>query len=47
MAWTSHQRCPHVRAKHGLTRTWQSVDLFGDLSVAENLAVAAVKTILA
>jgi len=34
---------PHIRAKHGLTRTWQSVDLFNDLSVAENLAVAATE----
>ena len=43
MAWTSHPARPHIRAKHGLTRTWQSVDLFNDLSVAENLAVAATE----
>src|ERR671937_651222 len=32
---------PHVRARHGLSRTWQSTELFDDLSVRENLAVAA------
>jgi ABC-type branched-subunit amino acid transport system ATPase component len=31
----------HVRARAGLARTWQSGDLFEDLSVGENLAVAA------
>ena len=30
-----------VRARSGLARTWQSGDLFDDLSVGENLAVAA------
>jgi branched-chain amino acid transport system ATP-binding protein len=32
---------PQVRARAGLARTWQSGDLFDDLSVGENLAVAA------
>jgi ABC-type branched-subunit amino acid transport system ATPase component len=32
---------PHLRARAGLARTWQSGDLFDDLTVAENLSVAA------
>ena len=32
---------PHVRARRGLARTWQAGDLFDDLSVRENLRVAA------
>ncbi len=32
---------PHRRARRGLARTWQSGDLFDDLSVRENLLVAA------
>jgi branched-chain amino acid transport system ATP-binding protein len=32
---------PHVRARMGLSRTWQSTELFDDLNVRENLAVAA------
>jgi branched-chain amino acid transport system ATP-binding protein len=32
---------PHVRARRGLARTWQSVELFDDLSVRENLLVAS------
>jgi len=32
---------PHLRARAGLVRTWQSGDLFDDLTVGENLAVAA------
>src|ERR1700691_4335745 len=32
---------PHARARHGLARTWQSIELFDDLSVGENLAVCA------
>jgi branched-chain amino acid transport system ATP-binding protein len=34
---------PHVRARRGLARTWQTVELFDDLSVRENLTVAAAK----
>src|SRR3954453_21883975 len=32
---------PHVRARRGLVRTWQSVELFDDLTVEENLLVAS------
>jgi branched-chain amino acid transport system ATP-binding protein len=31
----------HVRARRGLARTWQSIELFDDLTVGENLAVAS------
>jgi branched-chain amino acid transport system permease protein len=31
----------HERARRGLSRTWQSTELFDDLDVRENLAVAA------
>ena len=31
----------HRRARAGLRRTWQSVELFDDLTIAENLMVAA------
>jgi branched-chain amino acid transport system ATP-binding protein len=32
---------PHMRAVRGLARTWQSTELFDDLTVRENLAVAS------
>jgi branched-chain amino acid transport system ATP-binding protein len=32
---------PHLRAQRGLARTWQSTELFDDLTVRENLAVAS------
>jgi branched-chain amino acid transport system ATP-binding protein len=32
---------PHRRVRAGLARTWQSVELFDDLTVAENLAAVA------
>lgn len=32
---------PHLRARRGLARTWQAAELFDDLSVYENLAVAS------
>ncbi|MEM9517146.1 MAG: ATP-binding cassette domain-containing protein, partial [Actinomycetota bacterium] len=32
---------PHERARRGLRRTWQSLELFDDLSVRDNLRVAA------
>jgi len=32
---------PHSRAVRGLARTWQSTELFDDLTVRENLAVAS------
>jgi branched-chain amino acid transport system ATP-binding protein len=31
----------HARARMGLARTWQSIELFDDLAVAENLEVVA------
>src|SRR5581483_10960227 len=34
---------PHIRARRGLARTWQSVELFDDLSVRENLHVASYR----
>ncbi|MCD9199065.1 ABC transporter ATP-binding protein [Aeromicrobium wangtongii] len=36
----SHQR-PHARVRAGLSRTWQGVELFDDLTVEENLTVAS------
>lgn len=35
---------PHRRARLGLARTWQSIELFDDLSVRENLSVASGRT---
>jgi branched-chain amino acid transport system ATP-binding protein len=32
---------PHQRARSGLARTWQATELFDDLTVGENVAVAA------
>jgi branched-chain amino acid transport system ATP-binding protein len=32
---------PHVRARRGLARTWQSTELFDDLTVRENVEVGA------
>jgi len=34
---------PHERARSGLARTWQAGELFDDLSVGENLAVATAR----
>src|SRR4051794_26196225 len=34
-------KAPHERSRLGLARTWQSVELFDDLTVRENVAVAA------
>jgi branched-chain amino acid transport system ATP-binding protein len=34
-------KAPHERARRGLARTWQSIELFDDLTVRENVAVAA------
>ncbi|MDX3457101.1 ABC transporter ATP-binding protein [Streptomyces sp. ME02-8801-2C] len=34
---------PHDRVRHGLARTWQSIELFDGLTVAENVAVATAQ----
>jgi branched-chain amino acid transport system ATP-binding protein len=36
-----NRKRPHARVRAGLGRTWQAVELFDDLSVAENVAVSA------
>jgi ABC-type branched-subunit amino acid transport system ATPase component/branched-subunit amino acid ABC-type transport system permease component len=42
---------PYQRARMGLSRTWQSLELFGDLSVRENVQVAdeqvSIRSVLA
>lgn len=35
---------PHQRARAGLGRTWQAVELFGDLTVRENISVATARS---
>jgi branched-chain amino acid transport system ATP-binding protein len=34
---------PHERARRGLARTWQAIELFDDLTVGENVAVASAR----
>jgi branched-chain amino acid transport system ATP-binding protein len=34
---------PHARARRGLARTWQSTELFDDLTVRENIEVGAAR----
>ena len=40
-------RAPHRLAHHGLTRTWQTLELFDDISVRSNLEVAGQRLTLA
>ena len=35
---------PYVRARTGIARTWQSIELFDDLTIRENCEVAAAPT---
>jgi branched-chain amino acid transport system ATP-binding protein len=38
---------PHKRSRRGLARTWQSIELFDELTVRENLSVASSRLSLA
>jgi ABC-type branched-subunit amino acid transport system ATPase component/branched-subunit amino acid ABC-type transport system permease component len=38
---------PHLRARHGVVRTWQSLELFDELSVRQNVSIGASRASLA